>query len=233
MDVHVLIDYYNLPQKVLNAGVASLVTQVEALVRWTCPDACEVYVRLYGGWYDASGLSNDGTVVAQEVSNNFPRVVRSSSGAVCRTHCEMASSLIAIKGDPFLATVRDRRGLARLLRTPAPVGCIDAPNCTAPCVIEWSRKGCPTSGCPVSGSEAFMCKQQKLVDILLCCDLITLTSAGPQVKLFLVSEDDDFIPALLLARSFGSNVWHVRTKPNKSRLYDSMLLRNGIRVTFI
>ena len=140
---------------------------------------------------------------------------------------------MASRGDLFVATLRQRRGVGLLRRTPLPTDCIDKQNCTVPRVVEWSRSGCPTAGCPVLCTDAFVGRQQKLVDILLCCDLLTTASAGPQARVFLVSEDDDFVPALLLARSYGASVWHVRTKPTKARLYDAMLLRSGIRVVFI
>jgi hypothetical protein len=233
VDVHVLIDYYNLPRKVINAGATSLVTQMGALARSTYADAGEIFIRLYGGWYEDTGLSKDGTLLIQEISNNFPRPIRGPNGAICHTHCEVASSLLAMRGDLFFSTVRERRGMARLLRAGAPTACIDIPNCTAPNVIEWSRKGCPAAGCPVSHTDAFVCRQQKLVDILLCCDLITLARVGPDARIFLISEDDDFIPALLLANSFGSEVWHVRTQTVKPRFYDAMLLRSGVKITFI
>jgi uncharacterized LabA/DUF88 family protein len=78
-----------------------------------------------------------------------------------------------------------------------------------------------------------MCKQQKLVDILLCCDLLTLATSDAKAIIFLLSEDDDFVPALLLAGSHTKDVWHVRTQPKKPRLYDALLLRNGVRMTSI
>jgi hypothetical protein len=47
MDAHVLIDYYNLPQKVINTGAASLVSQVDSLVRSTQTDTDEIFVRWF------------------------------------------------------------------------------------------------------------------------------------------------------------------------------------------
>jgi hypothetical protein len=233
MDTYALVDFYNLPQAILNAGATSLVSQMDSLVRSTNPDTQELFVRFYGGWYDEAGLSNDGTLLVQEISKNFPRPIRTAGGGISHTHCAIASSLLQVRGELFFATLRERRGMARFDRTPTPPGCINAASCTAPNVIEWSRKGCPTTGCPVSSSDAFLCKQQKLVDILLCCDLVTLATAGLTARVFLVSEDDDFIPAIILASSLGATVWHVRTKQKKVRLYDAMLLRNKVNIVTI
>jgi NYN domain len=233
MDAHVLVDYYNLPKRLLNAGLVAFVSQMESVVRSASPDVVDVFVRLYGGWYDESGLSNDGTLLAQDISQNFPKSIRNKAGVVCHTYCDMASSLIKLKSDLFFATVREKRGITRLLRTASPPACIDSLNCTAPSVVQWSRRGCPTAGCPVSNFDAFVCKQQKLVDILICCDLLTLATTGAKATIFLFSEDDDFIPALLLAGSHTKDVWHVRTQPKKPRLYDALLMRNGVKMASI
>jgi len=232
MDAHVLVDYYNFPKRFLNVGLASFVSQMESLVRSASPNVVDVFVRLYGGWYDEIGLSKDGTILAQDISQDFPKS-NLNGGVVCHTYCEMASSLIKLKGDLFFATVREKRGLTRLLRTATPAACIDNLKCTVPSVVQWSRKGCPTAGCPVSNFDAFVCKQQKLVDILICCDLLTLAITGAKATIFLFSDDDDFIPALLLAGSHTKDIWHVRTQPNKPRLYDALLMRNGVKTAFI
>lgn len=231
MRSHILVDYHNLPLRVVDAGVAQLASTVDSLAYSIYPDTEETTVRLYGGWYDHSGLSNQGTRVTQEINRHFPLPLRRDGGKIRYVRCEIASSLVSLKAELFFATVRQRRGMDTFLRGVAPPGCIDTANCTIPTVLEWSRrKGCPTAGCPVRTIDAFVCNQQKLVDTLMCCDLITLASAGSSMRLFLVSEDDDLIPALLLARAYGANVWHVRTKASKGRLYDAMLRRQGVQI---
>ena len=229
MNAHLLIDYYNLPQKLLNAGVESILKQLESMIDATSTDTEDMFVRLYGGWYTDRGLSRDGTVLSQGISRTFPLVSKLPAG-VRRIHCEIASSLIRLRGELFVATVREARGFERLMRSLNPQHCTLKPSCTIQGVVHWSRGGCPEPGCPVLAHEAFITQQQKLVDILIACDLLALAEAGNASRVLLVSEDDDFIPALLQARSLGADVWHVRTKLGKRRLYDSVLNRQGIRI---
>jgi uncharacterized LabA/DUF88 family protein len=82
----------------------------------------------------------------------------------------------------------------------------------------------------VGSYEAFKCYQQKLVDTLICCDLVSLAVVDPATPVFLISEDDDFVPALLLAGIRGAAIWHVRTKGGKIRLYDQMLIQRGVQI---
>jgi hypothetical protein len=231
MQAHALVDFHNLPRQVKGTDPASLARSIDAVITSYYPGTREVNIRLYGGWYDDRGLSRDGTKLTQEVGNAFPLSMAGPGGTIRYVRCEIASSLIDSRADLFPSTLRHRHGLDWFIRDPHPPRCLDQSSCTIPIVLKWSRNGCPTPACPVTSIEAFRCIQQKLVDTLICCDLLSLAAADPEVSVFLVSEDDDFIPALLLAGVRGAAVWHVRTKPNKVRLYDQLLLQRGVRLT--
>jgi uncharacterized LabA/DUF88 family protein len=230
MHAHALVDYHNLPRQMKDGGPSSLARLMDAMITSQCPDVREVSIRLYGGWYDEHGLSRDGTKLAQQIGEEFPLSLLGAGGKMRHVHCEIASSLVDSKADLFLATLRHRHGLDWFIRDPHPARCIDQANCTIPVVMKWSRNGCPTAGCPVSSFDAFRCYQQKLVDTLICCDLLSLAVAGPATGVFLISEDDDFIPALLLAGVRGAAIWHVRTKAGKDRVYDQLLMLRGVQV---
>ena len=103
-------------------------------------------------------------------------------------------------------------------------------NCSATTVLRWAKRGCPVLGCPVDSPLAFERDQQKLVDTLICCDILELASRHSEAALFLVSEDDDMIPALVVAGSKGGQVCHIRTNPKKTRLYDSLLIRQNVKL---
>jgi uncharacterized LabA/DUF88 family protein len=230
MHVHALVDYHNLPRQVRDAGPASLGRLIDAMISSQRLEVREISIRLYGGWYDDQGLSRDGTKLTQEIGGAFPLLLVDVGGKMRHVHCEIASSLVDSRGDLFVSTLRHRHGLDWYVRDPHPVGCIDQANCTIPVVMRWSRRGCPRAGCPVSSFEAFRCYQQKLVDTLICCDLLSLAVIDPATPVFLISEDDDFVPALLLAGVRGAAIWHVRTKAAKIRVYDQMLIQRGVRL---
>ena len=231
MQVHVLVDFHNLPSSLQAGSPESLARVIDALIVSHCPSAREVNIRLYGGWYNEQGLSRDGTRLSQEVGASFPLSLLGPGGEVRYVRCEIASSLVDSRSDVFPATLRHRHGIDLLMRDPHPVRCVDPANCTVPVVLKWSRNGCPTPGCPVTSFEAFRCIQQKLVDTLVCCDLLSLALPDPATAVFLVSEDDDFVPALLLAAQRGAAIWHVRTKPAKVRLYDQLMVQRGVQLT--
>ena len=228
MQAHVLVDYHNLPRSVRNSGTVSIARTLDELVQAHVPKTDEVHIRLYGGWYDEAGLSNDGSRLTQEIGRNFPIALSERRGQIRYIFCEIASSLIESRSDLLPATVRRAHGLGWFEKQAHPSGCVDLPGCTISTVMNWSRRGCPSTNCPVTHFEAFTAKQQKLVDTLLCCDLLSV--AGAESRTLVVSEDDDLIPALLLAGSRGARIWHVRSKGDKVRLYDGMLLRRGVQL---
>jgi len=231
MPVHALVDYHNLPPQIKGGGPTSLARSIDNLVTSHYPKTREINIRLYGGWYDGTGLSRDGTRLSQELGASFPLFLKGANGGIRHVQCEIASSLFDSKADLFPSTLRHRHGVDWYVRDPHPIRCVDQANCTVSVVMKWSRKGCPTLNCPVTSVEAFRCLQQKLVDSLICCDLLSLAIDDQDSPVFLISEDDDFVPALLLAGLRGASVWHVRTKPTKVRIYDQMLIQRRVKLT--
>ena len=60
MVTFVLVDYDNLPQRLQAAGLVALANLADLAVCRALPDPEDVYIRLYGGWYDIQGLSRKG-----------------------------------------------------------------------------------------------------------------------------------------------------------------------------
>jgi len=76
-------------------------------------------------------------------------------------------------------------------------------------------------GQKIKGSEAFnkfvsekvpkkwknrFTKSEKGVDIEMCCDAIKLASTGKMERLFLFTNDDDFLPLCKILKDFGTNI---------------------------
>jgi hypothetical protein len=231
MDAYVLIDYDNLEQRFRAPNTLSIFgADIARLVEASTPSVQDIFMRLYGGWYTfAGGLSNAGTRLIQEIASTYPLPYKQSNNRRHYVHCEIASSLIDFKGDLFIATVRERHGMRSKLRQKYPPGCVAPGNCSIPIVIQWSSGACPTMNCNVNANGAFLYREQKLVDTLLCCDLIAVGGRQPRVPVFVVSDDDDLVPAIVLALKNGSDIRHVRKNAN-STLYDPILARNNIQV---
>ena len=192
----------------------------------------DVTLRLYGGWYDERGLSRDGELVARDMDRSFPIVIKHPAG-LQRVHCEMASSLHLMPDRIFSATVRNRRGLKRAIKTGGTLACAEPDRCSIPSVVHWLTNKCPEPKCYVDARMAFRHQEQKLVDTLLCCDLISFAMESPTLELFVVSEDDDFVPAMLLATHLGGNVCNVRTVAARRGFYDDILVQCGIRTVTV
>lgn len=225
----VLIDYHNLPAELTRRGVAELWNRLRASIGVEVGDSeNDTTLRLYGGWYDEMGLSRDGDRVARDMDCSFPILIKHPSG-LQRVHCELASSLHVMRDCFFPATVRNRRGLKRAVKTEGTLDCAYPDRCSIPSVMHWVNGRCPELKCNVDSGMAFRRKEQKLVDTLMCCDLISFALESPTSPIFVVSEDDDFVPAMLLATHLGGNVCHVRTVAGRHGFYDDILVQLGIR----
>jgi uncharacterized LabA/DUF88 family protein len=228
MKVHCLIDYDNLPQSDRGIGLASLARRIAAAV--STDSALDVLaLRLYGGWYDEGGLTNDGTRLSQEIGSIFPFAV--TDKGVLRFHltCEIASAPVDRPADILPFTLRTKRGLRIRPRTVIAPHCIAPTACGVKHIQTWVSGICPSSGCTVSTAEAFYYREQKLVDTLLCCDLVAVCLRRPLEPVVLVSNDDDMIPAVLTGTYVGGTVHMVRTSARSSTAYDSLCQQNGVR----
>lgn len=229
MDCYALIDYDNLLDSFQTTGLVSLSTRLRTLIDSEITDAEDVYIRLYGGWYGSMGLTNRGTRLAQEISANFPVTTLTGGGAIRRTHCEIASSLVDSHGQVLPHTFRERPGIRGKLTYTAHGSCSNSAICSAAHVARWSRGVCPHPGCQVKATDIFKYHEQKLVDTLLCCDLIALSARFPRVAVFAVSDDDDMVPAFLMAGQSSPLVWHVQMRQMAHRPYAMILQQHNVR----
>src|SRR5450755_1645116 len=73
MDSFVLIDYDNVPYQFRKTGLVDLARRVGAVLESFLPGVDGVLIRLYGGWYDSSGLTREGTRITQlmKARDNF------------------------------------------------------------------------------------------------------------------------------------------------------------------
>ena len=229
MPAVVLIDYYNLPNRLTRSGPSGLWNRLQpAVTRALGQHERSISLRLYGGWYDDKGLTRDGDRFARDIGQGFPLVLRHPSG-LQRIHCEIVSSLLINPNQLFPATVRTRRGLRRGTSARRPRNCNNLNSCSIFKMRDWLRGQCPERACPVTSDDVFRRREQKLVDSLISCDLITIAHNSQQSPALLVTEDDDLVPAMLLALHLGGLVYHVRTVAGRHSFYDQMLLRSGVR----
>lgn len=68
-------------------------------------------------------------------------------------------------------------------------------------------------------------KSEKGIDIEICCDALRLASSGKMDRLFLLTNDRDFLPLFKVLKDFGVNISLIHlsnfTNPNKTLLDES------------
>jgi uncharacterized LabA/DUF88 family protein len=230
MTVHVLTDFDNLPAAIRKPGLASLARAVYQAVDLLYPSVDELRIRLYGGWYDAQGLTQAGTRLAQEIGFGFPMAIPVNQQIKCRIHCEIASASIDAPADLLLHTFRQRWGIRSRLTAVQSPSCASPHSCGVQTVVQWSRGRCHVAGCSVPAHTVFKYNEQKLVDTLLCCDLIVLTTKGQKAPVFLISDDDDMIPAVLLGSRLGGSIHILQTRTRQSP-YDTLLQQYNVQIS--
>jgi uncharacterized LabA/DUF88 family protein len=229
MDAHVLIDYDNMLPHLRRLTLAPVARKLVATIDELVPGVTTILIRLYGGWYSEKGLTRNGTVLAQEIQRDFPILTAKAGVIVRRIHCEIASALIDFKTDVFMSTYRERSGMRSRLSAVLPSACIKPTTCSLPAVYAWSTGHCPERGCPVVPEDVFSYSEQKLVDTLLCCDLLALANRKPGPPVFVVSDDDDIVPAYILASANGALVHRIQMRQSTAHAYDSLLKQRNIR----
>lgn len=230
MKVHVLIDFDNLPSTIRNRGLVSLARSVHHSIESRFITVDEIRIRLYGGWYDTQGLTRDGTRLTQDIGMAFPLIIANNQQINCRIHCDIASSLIDTPADLLLHTFRQRNGIRSRLTVAHVPNCANQSCCVIQHVAQWSRGRCHVAGCGVSARSVFTYNEQKLVDTLLCCDLIVLATRGPRDPVYLVSDDDDMIPAILLASRLGGAIHLLETRTRQSD-YGTLLQQYSVQIS--
>lgn len=170
-----------------------------------------VHFRLYGGWLEGGALTQRASQVAQLVSAAFPLPMPLPDRSFLRGDWELAHSLLSNPSVRFENTWRRRASVPRLRlsRSPAPDGCAsDRSHCPASLLRQITRSStrtCPAAGCVVRSGDMFATAEQKQVDTMMTADLIEL-ARDPRILVVCVSDDTDFVPALVAASYAGGRV---------------------------
>lgn len=197
-------NFYDLREVSDGSAFASVLMRVIRDFLAVCDhEVDQLLIRLYGGWYEGVSMTSRASQLAQIAADGDPFPLthggRSVAGRV-----ELASGPIHTPGVVLPHTHRVRETAPRLRRTPGadePSCCSDS-ACSARKLARWSegpQKICPTEGCTVPYSRAFFGREQKMVDTMIAIDLIELTVSQRIGSVALISDDTDFVPALLYA----------------------------------
>ncbi len=214
-----LVDYNNLDRLATHKGptyVCDLI--LNALGYKYLKTVNRLHIRLYDGWYERQSLTRKAQAVAQEIGGQFPCVwtAKDPSGSCrLRVNAEAAYSLLSDPGTHLWHTFRKRQIPRNIVfEHPNSVGCADHLCPLHAMYSFFLANSCPKSGCAVRPSDLLRRNEQKLVDAMLFCDLVSLHLQS-QREAVLVSSDDDLWPSIKLVLSLGMKVIHIHTQKGR------------------
>lgn len=240
-----LIDYHNVHSVLARAYPAPRrrIQWSQDIVDWVVDRLCQSLqnwhrihtpsqmtctLRLYSGWYLGTADSEQAGMVRRSLRNQQTAL----PGRV-RFIYEIATWLISSPGEHIQHTLRPRE-LPSLHWLIPPTGCQCPASCGMQAIAECLRRDtCTVANCSVALSSATTRLEQKAVDSHIICDMLALAQ---DERIVLVSNDTDFIPALLMcAKSFPGQVcWMRIPEPNRfmaSDVYhEPALMRNRIEL---
>jgi len=163
-----------------------------------------IQVRLYGGWYKESTFTKLASKIQQLLSNVdvFPKV---SDGRIVNGKIELATTLHIKPDFVWLHTHKETSGVKRIRINHE---CIDTmcvqnkdtcPKYTLYKFTDGKGKKCHIPSCENIHKDVFKGAEQKMVDTLIACDIISISQDRNMNGLILISDDQDHLPSLALA----------------------------------
>jgi uncharacterized LabA/DUF88 family protein len=187
-------------------------TEIEFLLKNTIstiyrtePNVKYIKIRLYGGWYSGSNLTNRASALLSYMASFdlFPLILRERK---IDGDIEMVKSLFEsgyIWGD----TYKERRGLPRVRIDHGSKGDLcDANKQQCPLhvlykIMKNKHTPCHIDGCTTICQNVFFRREQKMVDTMIACDIILLAEKEEVECIYLISDDIDHLPSIAVCRS--------------------------------
>jgi hypothetical protein len=161
-------------------------------------------IRLYGGWYKETTLTKQASALQQLLRNVsiFPKVFLSK---VLNGSLELAVSLYIKPDFIWSHTHKEIDGIKRVRINH---DCVDTAcnenreNCPKFILYKFTEKKdkkCQVTDCKNLQKNVFKGAEQKMVDTLIACDVISISETENSAGLMLISDDQDLLPSLVMA----------------------------------
>jgi hypothetical protein len=231
----VLVDYDNLFPGDLGttAQVQQSLERMVDLAVGIQGDLTDISIRLYGGWLEEGILTNRASALQTLLGSPATSAPHPNVRGALRINVTLVTSLHAVPGLQWRNTHRSRLGLPRLrlAHSPRPQDCPGGMACPIDLLQRMSRRPdrvCHVTGCAVRNDEAFLIREQKMVDSLLICDCLALAETNALVAV--MSNDLDALPGLAMAasRPAGCSLVLVRSSLEAEQLYEQELAYLGV-----
>lgn len=206
--VVVLVDFDNFlgrDMNKLNPEMMELAfSQIVSLCETNFDEFNAIEIRLYGGWYEETSLTKQASAVQQYLHDVqvFPKV---TPNRIINGSIELAATLHEIPGFVWGHTYKESNGVARIRINHEVVDdlCNENRNyCPKFILYKFTQKkdkSCAVDGCLNLHKDVFKGAQQKMVDTLMACDIISVSEDDRVKGILVVSDDQDHFPSLALA----------------------------------
>lgn len=167
-------------------------------------DFNSIQIRLYGGWYKEATFTKLASQVQQMLSSVsvFPKV---ANGKIINGKIELATTLHIKPDFVWLHTHKEKAGVNRIRINHECIDTMCAQNKdTCPKYIlykftDGKKRKCHISDCDNLHKDVFKGAEQKMVDTLIACDIISVSQDENVKGIILISDDQDHLPSLALA----------------------------------
>ena len=222
--LYLLVDFDNLDERIVGRMLADIVSHLInraalnlksediATCRWVC-------IRLYGGWYENNILTRRAQKLITEIppSTELFNFRRDGHQYTWHVQVELATSLVSFPRVHLMDTFRRREKLTGIrVADPISAGC-DPKLCRVLGIKELIRKNkCPDCGTPAS--KIIWIAEQKLVDVMLATDVMSLAMINDAISC-VVSSDDDFWPVMFHVSCSDRRIYHMHCIPGRRLKY--------------
>jgi hypothetical protein len=163
-----------------------------------------IEIRLYGGWYRGTILTAQASILQQLLFGVtvFPKI---KMDKIIRGSVNMVSSLYEIPEFTWGYTHKEADGMkpVRINFDKVDVICdSNRPNCPKFILNKFTKskdKTCAVDGCFNIQKNVFKGIEQKMVDTLIACDIVSISDVENIAGIIVVSDDQDHFPSMALA----------------------------------
>ena len=163
-----------------------------------------INIRLYGGWFHDTTFTKQASSIQLLLSQIqiFPKV---KNGKVINGDVELVSSLYEIPNHKWQYTYKEKSGIPRIRINHDIIDdmCNNNRNlCPKYLIYKFTskkQKQCHVSGCTHLHKNIFKGIEQKMIDTMIACDVISTVNDESIKGVFILSDDQDHFPSYALA----------------------------------
>ena len=206
--IFVIVDFDNY----IGTNVNSLKKEDLELIFKEIVEQCEKYfydfssiqIRLYGGWYNATTFTKQASLIQHILSqvNVFPKI---KGKKIIRGNISLVSTLYEIPSYNSYQTYKEKEGIPRVRINFDQIDSTCNSNrehCPKFILYKFTskkNKTCSVLECENIHKDVFKAVEQKMVDTMIACDVMSAVKDDSIKGVFVLSDDQDHFPSYAIA----------------------------------